>query len=127
LAAEIRYKLKREPDTGDLLLILASAPATRVTRILREFGVDIDALPGVVERIRAQALAEDELAQQIQQLSDAKQRALADVARLRAEERELRERAHARDAVEPEALAQIRRQLGLPTSTDNPLQPPPPA
>jgi ATP-dependent Clp protease ATP-binding subunit ClpC len=36
VAAEIRYKLKREPDTGDLLLILASAPATRVARILRE-------------------------------------------------------------------------------------------
>jgi hypothetical protein len=55
----------------------------------------------VVERIRAQALADDQLAQQIQQLSDAKQQALADVARLRAQERELREQAHARAATEP--------------------------
>jgi ATP-dependent Clp protease ATP-binding subunit ClpA len=127
LAAEIRYKLKREPDTGDLLLILAGTPATHVARILRELGVDVDALPGVVERIRAQALAEDQLAQQIQQLSDAKEQALADVARLRAQERELREQAHARHAVEPEALAQIRRQLGLPNPADSPPQPPQPS
>ena len=127
LATEIRYELKREPDSGDLLLILAGAPGAPVARILRELGVDLDALPGVVERIRGQALVEDELAQQIQQLSDAKQRALADVARLGAQERELREQALARDAVAPGALAQIRRRLGIPNPTVSPPQPPQPS
>jgi hypothetical protein len=74
----------------------------------------------VVERIRGQGLSEDQLAQQIQQLTDAKQQALADVTRLGAQERELREQAHARDAVEPEALAQTRRQLGRPDPADSP-------
>jgi ATP-dependent Clp protease ATP-binding subunit ClpC len=127
LAAEIRYKLKREPDSGDLLLILASAPASPVARILRELGVGLDELPGVVERIRAQALSEDELAQQIQRLTGAKQQAIADVTRLAAQERELREQVHARDAVEPEALTQIRRQLGLPEPADTPPEPPQPS
>jgi ATP-dependent Clp protease ATP-binding subunit ClpA len=127
LAVEIRDKLKREPDSGDLLLILASAPTTPVGRILRDLGVDLDALPDVVERIRARALSEDQLAQQIQQLTDAKLKALADVTRLGAQERELREQAHARDAVEPEALAQIHRQLGLPDPADSPPQPPEPS
>ena len=127
LAAEIRYQRGREPDTGDLLLILASASDTPVARVLREVGVDLDALPDVVERIRAQALAEDELAQQIQALTHAKEQAIADLAQLRAHERELREQAHARDAVEPEALAQIRRQLGLPIPDDDPSQPPEPS
>jgi ATP-dependent Clp protease ATP-binding subunit ClpA len=127
LAAEIRDNLKREPDSGDLLLVLASAPATPVARILRELGVDLDALPDVVERIRAQALSEDQLAQQIQQLTNAKLKALADVTRLGAQERELREQAHARDAVEPKALAQIHRQLGLPGLADTPPQPPEPS
>jgi hypothetical protein len=127
LAVEIRYKLEREPDSGDLLLILAGAPASPVARILRDLGADLGALPDVVERIRAQALTEDQLAQQIQQLTEAKQKALADVTRLAAQERELREQAHARDVVEPEALAQIRRQLGLPDPADNPPQPPQPS
>ena len=126
LAAEIRDKLKREPDTGDLLLILAGAPATPVARVLGELGVDVDALPGVVERIRAQALAEDQLAQQLQRLTDAKQQALAEVARLGAQERELRQQAHARAAVDPEALTQIRRQLGIPNPANSPPQPPEP-
>jgi hypothetical protein len=127
LADEIRDDLKRELDSGDLLLILASAPATLVARVLRELGVDLDALPGVVDRVRAQALSEDQLAQQIQQLTDAKLKALADVTRLGAQERGLREQAHARDAIEPEALTQIRRQLGLSEPADSPPQPPEPS
>ena len=127
LADQIRDDLKREPDSGDLLLILASAPATPVARILRDLGVDLDALPDVVERIRAQALSEDQLAEQIQQLTDAKLKALADVTRLGTQERGLREQANARDAVEPEALTQIRRQLGLSDPADSPPQPPEPS
>ena len=66
MAAETRDKLKREHDSGDLLLILASASATRVARIPRELGVDLDLLPGVVERIRTQALATTELTRHVQ-------------------------------------------------------------
>jgi hypothetical protein len=46
------------------------------------------------------------------------------VAQLRAQERELREQAHARAAVKPEELQEIRRQLGIPSRTDEPPQPP---
>jgi ATP-dependent Clp protease ATP-binding subunit ClpC len=124
LAGEIRRELRRAPDTGDLLLALACAPDTLAGRVLRELGANLDGLPGVVERIRAQALAEDELAQRIQELTKAKEQAIENVARLRAQERELREQAHARAAVQPEVLQEIRRQLGIPAPIDNPPQPP---
>jgi Clp amino terminal domain, pathogenicity island component len=124
LAGEIRRDLQRAPDTGDLLLALASAPATLAGRALRALGANLDGLPGMVERIRAQALAEDELAQRIQELTKAKEQAIENVARLRAQERELREQADARAAVQPEVLGEIRRRLGIPAPIDNPPQPP---
>ena len=77
----------------------------------------------MVERIRAQALAEDELAQRIQELTEAKEQAIENVAQLRAQDRELREQARARTAVQPEVLQEIRRQLGIPDQADIP--PPP--
>ena len=61
---------------GDLLLALASARDTLAGRALRELGADLDGLATMVERIRAQALAEDQLSQQIQQLTEAKERAI---------------------------------------------------
>ena len=123
LGGEIRRRLKRAPDTGDLLLALGGAPDTLAGRALRELGANLDGLSGMVERIRAQALAEDELAQRIRELTEAKEQAIANVAQLRAQERELREQAHARTAVKPEALQEIRRQLGIPRLTDEPPQP----
>ncbi len=123
LAAEIRCELERTPDTGDLLLALASAPDTLAGQALRELAANLDGLPGLVERIRAQALAKDELAQRIQELSEAKERAIENLAQLRAQERELREQAHARAAAQPEVLQEIRRQLGIPTPIDPPQTP----
>ncbi len=123
LASEIRRGLQRAPDTGDLLLALVSAPDTLAGQALRELGANLDGLPGMVERIRAQALAEDELAQRIQELTEAKEQAIENVAQLRAQERELREQARARTAVQPEVLQEIRRQLGIPDQADIP--PPP--
>jgi ATP-dependent Clp protease ATP-binding subunit ClpA len=124
LAGEIRRELQRAPHMGDLLLALASARDTLAGRALRELGADLDRLPAMLERIRAQALAEDELTQQIQQLTEAKERAIETVTQLRARERELREQVHARAAVKPEVLEKIRAQLGIPSRTDDPPQPP---
>ena len=126
MADEIRRRLDRAPDTGDLLLALASAPDTLAGQALRELGSDLDGLAGMVERIRVQAWAEDELAHQILELTEAKEQAIKTVAQLRAQERELREQAHARAAGQPDVLNEIRRQIGIPDHTDDPPQPPPP-
>jgi ATP-dependent Clp protease ATP-binding subunit ClpA len=114
LTGEIRRELQRAPDTGDLLLALAGAPDTLAGLALRELAANLDGLPAMVERIRARALAEDELAHRIEELTEAKEQAIKTVAQLRAQERELREQAQARTAVSPEALQEIRRPLGIP-------------
>jgi ATP-dependent Clp protease ATP-binding subunit ClpA len=54
LAQEIRDRLDREPDAGDLLLALACAPETISGQALSELGVDLDALAGAVTHARAQ-------------------------------------------------------------------------
>jgi ATP-dependent Clp protease ATP-binding subunit ClpA len=58
LAREIRHELHREPDVGDLLLVLASMPETLVGQALAEVGVDLDALQTAVERLRQTHLDE---------------------------------------------------------------------
>jgi ATP-dependent Clp protease ATP-binding subunit ClpA len=127
LAAEIRLERQRAPDTGDLLLAFASAADTLAAQALRELGIDLDRLPGVVDRLRAQALAKDELAQEIQKLTQAKEQAIESVTQLRAQERELREQAQARTTLQPEMIQEIRRQLGIPSRSDDPPQPPEPS
>jgi hypothetical protein len=52
LTGEIRAVLGREPDTADLLLVLAYAPETRAARAFTELGVDSVALASVIERLR---------------------------------------------------------------------------
>jgi ATP-dependent Clp protease ATP-binding subunit ClpA len=126
LAAEIRRERQRAPDTGDLLLAFASAPDTLAAQALRELGIDLDRLSGVVDRLRAHALAEDELTLEIQKLTQAKEQAIENVAQLRAQERELREQARARTAVQPAVIQEIRRQLGIPSRADDPHRPPEP-
>jgi ATP-dependent Clp protease ATP-binding subunit ClpA len=126
LAAEIRLEHHRAPDTGDLLLAFASASDTLVAQALRELGIDLDRLSGVVDRLRAQALARDELAREIQILTEAKEQAIERVTQLRAQERDLREQAQARAALQPEAIQEIRLQLGIPGRSDAP-QPPGPS
>jgi ATP-dependent Clp protease ATP-binding subunit ClpA len=127
LAGEIRRERQRAPDTGDLLLAFAGAPATLAAQALRELGLDLDRLPGVVDRLRAQALAEDELTLKIQKLTQAKEQAIENLGKLRAQERELREQAQARTAVQPEVIQEIRRNLGIPNRADLPPQPPEPS
>ena len=54
LGKAIRHELGREPDPGDLLLVLASARETISGRAVSELGVDLDALQAAVERLRAE-------------------------------------------------------------------------
>jgi Clp amino terminal domain, pathogenicity island component/UvrB/uvrC motif len=126
LAAEIRDELKRAPDTADLLLVLAHAPDTLAAQTLRELGVNLDELTSKIEGVRAQASpAEKERAQRLLEVTRAKEQAIEEqrfesAAQLRDQERELRQQAEARTAVEHEVLQQIRRQLGIPSQTDDP-------
>jgi ATP-dependent Clp protease ATP-binding subunit ClpA len=119
LAQEIADELGRAPDAGDLLLALACARQTPAGQALGELEVNIDALWSAIERARAQALAADEeLRRQLRRLTEAKEQAIEEqrfenAAQLRDQERKL-EQARARTAVDPEALQEIRRRLGLP-------------
>ncbi len=120
LAAEIRGQLGREPDAGDLLLVLACAPDTPAARALGELGVEPDALWGTVERLRQQlARDREQLAEQILTVRGAKEQALEEqeferAAGLRDQERELMERTRARSGVPPEVLQEISARLGIP-------------
>ena len=132
LAREIRRELEREPDTGDLLLALACTPDTLAAQALHELGVNPEALPGVIQRLRAQRppSAEAQLAQRIEEARQAKELAIEgqqfeSAAQLRDQERELTQQTLADAVVAPEVIQEIRRQLGIiPSQTDDPPRPP---
>jgi hypothetical protein len=140
LAAEIRGKLGRDPDAGDLLLAFACASDTLPGQALGELGIDLDVLWGMIERAREHTLrarveaarADEQTTQQIRELRRAKQQAIEAqeferAAGLRDQERELVEQAHARMDLQPEVLLQeISRRLGIP-QTDNPPPEPEPS
>ncbi len=142
LADEIRGKLGRDPDAGDLLLALACAPNMLPAQALSELGVDLDALWGTLEHARAQAAqAREQTRRERQQLNDqirelrvAKEQAIEAqqferAAGLRDQERQLTEqqaRADQASAPEDEVLQEIRRRLGIP-QTQDPPQPPQPS
>ncbi len=133
LASEIRGKLGRDPDAGDLLLALACAPDTLPGQALGELGVDLDVLWGMIERAREHALrarveaarADEQATQRIRELRRAKQQAIESqeferAAGLRDQERKIMEQSSARTELQPEVLLQeISRRLGIPR-TDNP-------
>jgi hypothetical protein len=138
LAGEIRSKLGRAPDAGDLLLAPACAPEMLPAQALSQLGVDLDALWGTLERARAQATqareqtrdARRRLTEEIHELRVTKERAIEAqqferAAELRDQERQLVEehaQTHQARPSEDEALHEIRRRLGIP-QTDNPPQP----
>jgi ATP-dependent Clp protease ATP-binding subunit ClpC len=131
LAREIRRELEREPDTGDLLLALAWAPDTLAAQALHELGVNAEALPGVIERVRAQRppSSEAQLAQRIEAVRQAKELAIETqdfqtAAAMRDQERELTQQTLADAVVAPEVIQEIRRQLGIPGRTNDPPQRP---
>ena len=55
LGEEIRADLRRAPDLGDLLLALVCVPHSPAAEALDELGLDVDELPGSIERARARA------------------------------------------------------------------------
>jgi hypothetical protein len=129
LAADIRRELRRDPDPGDLLLALACVQDGLTGRAVSALGVDRDFLWGTIEQLRNQgSSAQEELRRQIGVVRQAKEQAIEtkqfdSAAQLRDQERELRERARAQSAVRiDEALDAIRQRLGIPSSSDDPLQ-----
>src|SRR5205807_2505786 len=89
LQSEIRRELGREPDSGDLLLVLASASDTtvapalrerrprRAARALREREADLDALWGRIQRAREDGISNrKQLRQRIAEASAAKHKAI---------------------------------------------------
>ena len=53
LAHEIRRQRQREPDPGDLLIILASARDTVVGELMSNLGLDLDQIAQTLETLRA--------------------------------------------------------------------------
>jgi ATP-dependent Clp protease ATP-binding subunit ClpA len=136
LGVEIRGQLGRDPDAGDLLLVLACALDMVPGRALSELGIDLDALWGAIEHAREQpsrareqaVVARRQLTDQILELRVAKDQAIeADeferAANLRDQERQLTEEQTRRDAIsmpDEEMLRQVRRRLGIPEADDPP-------
>jgi ATP-dependent Clp protease ATP-binding subunit ClpA len=129
LAAEIRAELGRDPDAGDLLLVLASTPQTLASQALQAFGIDLDELWGQIERSRSQAVqAQQQLSRRIEETRFAKEQAIESqdfqtAALMRDQEHELVQQTRAQAAVPPEALHVIRRHLGIPASPHTPEPP----
>jgi ATP-dependent Clp protease ATP-binding subunit ClpA len=55
LAREIERILKRPPDTGDLLLMLAATPGTPAARALTKLGIELDDLSEAIDVTRTEA------------------------------------------------------------------------
>ena len=109
-APEIRRRLAREPDAGDLLVMLATLPESLVARTFAELGIDAAELHSALARARA--AGPDSIEERIEQVRALKDEAIDSrefetAARLRDEERRL---VSERDA---DLLARIRARLGL--------------
>jgi len=121
LTAEIHRELERAPDTGDLLLALVCASDSLAAQAIRELGMNLDELTGVIERLRAEALpAKEQFTRRIEEVRREKELAI--------ESKKFESAAQMRDQelqlIQAEVLQEIRRRLGIPP-TDNPPQPEP--
>jgi ATP-dependent Clp protease ATP-binding subunit ClpC len=106
----IRAFLGREPDNGDLLVILSALPEGVVARTLDELGIDAAALDAALARAREAGPDDiDDQIERVRELKDAAidQGRMQDAARHREEERRLAE------AREADLLGRIRERLGL--------------
>jgi hypothetical protein len=115
LARDFNSDLRREPDLGDLLLVLACDSEGLAGKALKELGIDLDTLWGTIERIR---LPNEDVRRRLREVRIAKENALEqrrfeEAARLRDEERELAGEHREHPAVTPEVLQEMRRRLGL--------------
>jgi hypothetical protein len=107
---QIRAFLHREPDNGDLLVILATLPEGIVGRTLNELGVDDGALDAALARARA--AGPDEIEDQLERARVSKDAAidagdLQEAARWRDEERRLER------AGDADLIGRVRARLGL--------------
>lgn len=112
LTAEIRSELRREPDSGDLLIALSCVSESLLARILPELGVDADLLAQAVGSARAADERRDvieDTRQRKEVALEAQQFELAHA--LRDEERRL---THALRARQDDERDLIRQRLSLP-------------
>jgi hypothetical protein len=114
LATEIRQERGREPDPGDLLIVLASTPDTVVSDLISELGVEPDRLAETLERLRRSRgernrhAAIEKVRQEKEAAKESGDTALAD--RLRDEERRLTRELKSDQAA---ALDHLRIRLGV--------------
>jgi len=127
LAEDIRRELRREPDAGDLLLVLACLSDGLPGQAIAALSVDLDALWGAIEQVRIQAASQkEEIRREIEGMRRSKERAIEasqfdGAAELRDQERQLRERALAQTRVQiDEALDAVRQRLGISRLHDEP-------
>jgi ATP-dependent Clp protease ATP-binding subunit ClpA len=120
LAHEIRCEHGREPDEGDLLLVLAAAPQTLAARALQRLDVNLDELWGQAERARAEAReAHTHLIKEIEKTRVEKERTIQaqrfeTAAAHRDRQRELTQQLLACRTASEETLQRLRKLLGLP-------------
>ncbi len=110
IAPEVRARLGREPDAGDLLLLLASIPDSLVARTLAALGVDEAALDDALAQARRQGSSPFEERIELLRSQRAEAEAEGDeyaAAQLRAEELRAR-REHSE-----QLLHRVRERLGL--------------
>jgi ATP-dependent Clp protease ATP-binding subunit ClpA len=126
LQTDIDQDLDRAPDSGDLLLALASAPTTRAAVALQAEGVDLDALTREVDRGRqSSGPSAAELTRALGRAVRARHAAAAAqeyeaAAELRDEEKRLRAALKATERIDPTTVAEIRARLGLAPLADPP-------
>ena len=119
LAAEIREKHRRNPDSGDLLIVLATASDMVASEMLRELGLDSDRLAAVAQTARNSHAAGDSYVQ-IERARRDKEEAVESLdfalaARFRNQERSLTQKLKAEHAA---TLEEIRIRLGLINADD---------
>ena len=118
LQTDIGQDLDRAPDSGDLLLTLASAPTTRAAAALQAMGLDLDALTREVERVRqSSGPSAAELRRALARTAQARQAAAAAqeyeaAAKLRDEEKELRAALTGTEKIDSTTVADMRARLG---------------
>ena len=124
VAREVEEQLGRKPDSGDLLVTLACVEDGLVARALARLGIDVDTLRRAAEEARQDEVRPDfhappELLAEIDRVrkekeSEVEAQHFEAAADLRDEERRLvREAREHRERRLEEALAQVRRHLGL--------------
>jgi ATP-dependent Clp protease ATP-binding subunit ClpA len=119
LGPEIRTSLGREPDAGDLLLVIACAHDSTASQALRELGVDLDLLWSTLERIRQGRTAQRE--ELVGLIADARRKKhvaleagqFEEAVSFRDVERELTARLDSEQGFEREIVREARRRLGL--------------